>query len=66
MEGWSKCGLTVLTDPLTSVPAIGCVAWGKGLLISVPEVPYVSNKPQALRRMMSQGFWNLLPPPLAR
>lgn len=46
MEGWSKCGLTVLTDPLTSIPAIGCVAWGEGLLTSTPQVPYVSNKPQ--------------------
>lgn len=66
MEGCSKQGLTVWADPHTSVPALGYVAWGKGLLILVPQFPYVSNKPQALRRMMSQGFWNLLPPPWAR
>ena len=39
MEGYSKWTLTRLTDPHTTIPAIGCVAWGKGFLISASQFP---------------------------
>lgn len=45
MEGYSGRALTTLAaDPYTSVLAIGCVAFDKGLLNSESQFPHVSNE----------------------